>query len=233
MSAIFTEIEIPFALAVEHASRDEFEAVGLSHWLAEGERLHYQELEKNAVAKRCRQWLLGRYAGKVACRRWLEEQGMQVVDWQAIQISNDSNGMPQLYLDGMNEPPAISIAHTGDEAIAVVAAPGNSVGIDIETRVAHSNLPALAKRISSEPEYQLWFANATEAEMAERFLQLWLAKEATAKCTGMGLQWRLPSFAVQKAAPRELTVEHEGKNYTVRLANCSDRVMCALAFLRS
>lgn len=233
MSAIFTDIEVPFALAVEHVSWDEFEAAGLQRWLADAEIRHYEELAKHAVDKRCRQWLLGRYAAKVACRRWLEEQGRPVVDWRAIQISNAPNGMPILSLDGMKDSHAISIAHTGDEAIAVVAAAGNLVGLDLETRVAHTNLPGLAKRISSEQEYQQWFANATEEEMAEGFLQLWLAKEATAKCTGVGLQWRLPSFAVQKVAPMELTVEHEGKDYTVRLARGSDRVMCALAFLRS
>ncbi len=233
MSAIFTDIDMPFALAVEHVTWDEFEAAGLQQWLADAERVRYEELEKNAVDKRCRQWLLGRYAAKIACRRWLEEQGRPVVEWQAIQISNDSSGMPMLSLDCRHDSLAISIAHTGDEAVAVVAAQGNSIGIDLETRVAHSNLPKLAKRISGEQEYQQWFANATEEEMAEGFLQLWLAKEATAKCTGVGLQWRLPSFAVQKVAPMELTVEHEGKDYTVRLARGSDRVMCALAFLRS
>ncbi len=232
MSAIFANIDMPFALAVEHVTLMEFEAAGLQQWLAEAERIRYKELKTHAVAKRCRQWLLGRYAAKVACRRWLQAQGNQVLDWKAIQISNDPNGMPKLNLEGVNDLPSISIAHTGDEAVAVVAASGNLVGIDIEARVAHSNLPALAKRISSEQEYQQWFANATEKEMAERFLQLWLAKEAAAKCTGMGLQWRLPLFAVQKVAPMELAVEHEGKDYTVRLANCSDRVMCALAFMR-
>lgn len=232
MSAIFTDIDIPFALTVEYVTSAEFEAAGIQQWLAEAERIRYEELKTHAVAKRCRQWLLGRYAAKVACRRWLAGQGKLVVDWQGIQISNDPNGMPKLNLDGVNDLLTLSIAHSGDEAVAVVAASGNPIGIDIELRVAHSNLPALTKRVSSDQEYQQWFADATEEEQAERFLQLWLAKEAAAKCTGMGLQWRLPSIEVQKVAPMELAVEHEGKEYTVRLSNCSDRVMCALAFPR-
>lgn len=232
MSAIFTDIDVPFALAVEHVTLAEFEAAGFQQWLAEAERIRFEELKTHAVAKRCRQWLLGRYAAKVACRRWLEGQGKPVVDWQAIQISNDPNGMPKFQLDGMKDSPALSIAHSGDEAVAAVAAPGNPIGIDIETGVARSNLPELAKRISSEQEYLQWFADATEDELAERFLQLWLAKEATAKCTGMGLQWRLATFEVRKIGHFELTVAHDGNDYTVYLSNSSGRAMCALAFLR-
>ncbi len=233
MSAIFTDIDVPFALAVEHVTLADFEAAGMQQWLAEAESIRYEELKIHAVAKRCRQWLLGRYAAKVACRRWLEGQGKSVVDWQAIQISNDPNGMPRLSLDGMEYSLNLSIAHSGDEAVAAIATSGNPIGIDIETRVIHGNLPALAKRISSEQEYQRWFTGATEGEFSERFLQLWLAKEAAAKCTGMGLQWRLPSFVVQKIAPMELAVEHEENDYTAYLINLSDQVMCALAFHRS
>ncbi len=219
MSAIFTDIATPFAVAVEHVTQVEFDAAGATHWLTVEEQARYDELKLNAVAKRSRQWLLGRYAAKVACRRWLQGRGVEVSEWQSIQISNAENGMPHLTIHGSDNPPTLSIAHSGEEAIAAVADPGNQIGVDIENRTLHSELHALSKRICNETEYQRWFAGIAGTKLPERFRQLWLAKEATAKCTGRGLRWRPGAFEVMQLSEREALVVHGDEQYVVHYEN--------------
>ena len=219
MSAVFTDIDVPFALAVEHVTQVEFDAAGLSHWLTVEEQARYDELKLKAVAKRSRQWLLGRYAAKVACRRWLQGQGLEVSEWRAIQVGNTENGMPRLTIHGSDNSPTLGIAHSGEEAIAAVADPGNQVGVDIENRILHSELHALSKRICNETEYQRWFTGLAVEMLSERFRQLWLAKEATAKCTGKGLQWRPGTFEVVRLSEREAIVLHGDEQYVVHYEN--------------
>lgn len=231
MSALFIDIAVPFPLAVEHVTQRAFEVAALHDWLSDEEQARYVELQATAVAKRSRQWLLGRYAAKVACRRWLEEQGMPVVAWRDLQIGNDHSGMPFITVQGIDNAPTVSIAHSGNEAVAAVAAPGNPVGVDIESRIPRTNLHALAKRISSETEFKRWFASIPEKELAERFRCLWLAKEASAKCTGKGLQWQPGRFEVVALAEGVVEVSYGDNRYAVHLSRIRDG-MAALALCR-
>lgn len=232
MSAIFTDIDLPFMLAVECHIQTEFEAAVLSDWLTDEEQTRYLELQATAVAKRSRQWLLGRYAAKAACRRWLKEQGMPVVGWRDIQLGNNQFGMPFITIQGIEKVPTISIAHSGNEAIAAIAAPGHPVGVDIESRPPHTDLRALAKRISSESEFNRWFAAIEGEELAERFRYLWLAKEATAKCTGKGLQWQPGMFEVMELGENSAEVSHGDRHYAVYLSRTTEG-MAALALAKA
>lgn len=215
MSAIFSDVAAPFPLVAEYVTQSEFDATVLTDWLTDDEQRRYVELQATAVAKRSRQWLLGRYAAKMACRRWLKEQGRPIATWCDIQIGNSESGMPFITIKGLGTEPAISIAHSGNEAIAAITAPGNPIGVDIENRPLHTDLHALAKRISSEAEFQRWFATITVDELSERFRTLWLAKEATAKCTGKGLQWRPGMFEVVALDRDTAEVSYGDKSYAV------------------
>jgi phosphopantetheinyl transferase len=230
MNAIFTEHDAPFSLAAELVTQTEFNALQLNEWLTDAEQTRYDELQHNAVVKRCRQWLLGRYAAKCACRRWLEEQGKDIVEWCDIQVSNSETGMPFLTIQGIENPPTLSIAHSGEVAIAAVAAPGNPIGVDIESRTPHTDLHALAKRITSEIEYQRWFADIKEAELPKLFHQLWLAKEATAKCTGRGLQWQPGTFDVLQLNEKDAEVSYGKARYAIHYEN-RGTAFSALAWL--
>jgi phosphopantetheinyl transferase len=231
MSAIFSDIVTSFPLVVEHVTQSEFEVAGLKDWLTDEEQARYQQLQASAVEKRSSQWLLGRYAAKIACCRWLEQQSMPVPGWRNMQIGNNQSGMPFITIQGIEEAPTISIAHSGNEAVAAVAAPGNPIGVDIESRSPRTNLQALAKRICSETEFNHWFAPIEDGELAERFLILWLIKEAVAKCCGKGLQWRPELFAVVKLDKKTAEVVHDDKGYAVNISRTSDG-MAAMAMLK-
>ncbi len=229
MSTIFTDIDVPFPFVAECVSQSDFDAVNLSDWLCDQEKTRYRQLQASAVTKRSRQWLLGRYAAKSACRRWLEEQGLSVVVWNEIQISNNESGMPFITIQGIDEVPAISIAHSGYEAIAAIAAPDNPVGVDIESRVPRTDLLALAKRICSETEFNRWIASIKDNELPDRFRALWLAKEAVAKCSGKGLQWKPGSFEVVVLSDDAAEVRHGESRYVIGM-NCTSEGVAALAW---
>lgn len=228
MSDIFNDIDVSFSLSVEYIIQSEFDALNLTDWLSEEEQTRYTQLQTSAVTKRSRQWLLGRYAGKTACRRWLEEQRLPNVEWRNIQIGNDDSGMPFITIQGIEEAPTISIAHSGNEAIAAVAAPGNPVGVDIESRAPRTNLHALAKRICSEAEFNRWFVSIKDVQQPDRFRTLWLAKEAVAKCSGKGLQWQPGVFEVIELDGTTAEVSYGDKRYSVDIANTTE-AMAALA----
>ncbi len=229
MGSIFTGIDAPFALAVEYVAREKFDAQDMGDWLTDGELVRYSELKAQAVAKRTYQWLLGRYVAKCACRRWLKEQGMPVPDWKDIQVSNDPNGMPRLSISEVNKPLTLSIAHSGDQAVAAVAACGNPVGVDIECYTPRTNLRALAMRVCKEAEYQRWFVGLEENALLLRFTQLWLAKEATAKCTGNGLQWQPGVFEVVSLSESTAHVQHADSHYVVNYESDAG-ILSALAW---
>jgi phosphopantetheinyl transferase len=228
VSAIFTDIDVSFSLAVEYVNQGDFDALNLTDWLSDEERTRYTQLQTSAISKRSRQWLLGRYAAKSACRRWLEEQGLPVVKWHEIQIFNDQSGMPLITIRGIEEAPTITIAHSGTEAVAAIAAPGNSVGVDIESHTPRTDLHALAKRICSETEFNRWIAIVKDDELPDRFRALWLAKEAVAKCCGKGLQWQPGMFEVVKLEENRAEVSHGDKRYSVDINRTADG-MAALA----
>lgn len=232
MSAIFANLDVPFSLAVELVTQADFDAAGLTDWLTDDEQVRFEELKVHAVAKRGLQWLLGRYAAKLACRRWMEEQGMPITEWNNIQVDNDSNGMPRLTISGMTDLPNLSIAHSGHEAIAAVSAHAVPVGVDIESHIPQMHAAALAKRVSSTTEYQRWFLNITEEVLSERLLYFWVAKEATSKCVGSGLQWQTKAFQIIDMHMTQLSVEFNGSVYSVYLDDASYNGACAVAFQR-
>lgn len=233
MSAIFVDADVPFPLTIEYVSQANFDAAGMANWLTHDEQERFAELQSNAVTKRSRQWLLGRYAAKLACRRWLEERGMSVTEWTDIQINNTANGMPRLAIKNIKESPTLSIAHSGDEAIAAVAEPGCRIGVDIESNTPRANLKALAKRICSESERSRWFNGVEHGALTERFTQLWLAKEAVAKSTGEGLRWKPGMFEVVDLSATTAHVQHNGCRFVVCFESSTDNMMYALACIHT
>jgi phosphopantetheinyl transferase len=230
VSAIFNDIDVSFSLSVECIKQSVFDALNITNWLSEEEQTRYKQLQISAVTKRSRQWLLGRYAAKSACRRWLEEQGLPVVEWRDIEIGNSESGMPFITIQGIEEAPTISIAHSGNEAIAVIAAPGHPVGVDIESRTPRTNLHALAERICSEAEFNRWFTSVKDVELPDRFRALWLAKEAVAKCGGKGLQWQPGMFEVVGLDEDSAEVSYGENQYAVAMARTAEG-MAAIAWL--
>jgi 4'-phosphopantetheinyl transferase len=78
----------------------------------------------------------------------------------------------------------------------VVIAYGESpVGVDVERIRMDSGKENIARRYFT-PEEQEYLFSAGEAEKAERFFEIWTAKESYLKYLGTGLRRSLNSFSV-------------------------------------
>jgi phosphopantetheinyl transferase len=148
--------------------------------------LHAEELRQfNGLAGiplRQKQWLLGRIAAKDAVRRWLRGDGNEpMIHPAAFIIAQDELRRP--FVSGLSTPvPHISIAHSGERAVAIAHA--NNVGIDLEpvepraSGLLASILTTVeAGRLEAVP-------NAERDEMATR---IWCAKETAGKAWGTGI----------------------------------------------
>ena len=120
---------------------------------------------------------LGSLTGHRAGRQLLERLYREVTGEPLPPILLSPRGKP----DCEHSPYHFSITHTDRHAFCVLSR--NPVGIDAEEldRPVH---PSLVKRVlSSEEQKRLGQAQNQQ----EAFLTLWVLKEASAKCSGMGL----------------------------------------------
>ncbi len=218
--------QLPFDVVLLHLQGDELDESQAETWLSEAERLRYRELLETSVAKRARQWLLGRRAAKLACRHWFERQQQTPPEWTAITIANDEWGAPRLEISGYQVPPSLSISHCDDESLAAVAAHGQHLGVDIERCGARrASALGLARRFCDEAEFQHWFDGLDEPGAQTRMLRLWVLKEAAAKATGRGFQGRPQTFTVEALRDDSAWVRHQGVRYEARLWADDERLM--------
>jgi phosphopantetheinyl transferase len=184
-------------------------------YLGAAERAEYQRRTPRAA----RQWLLGRIAVKDAVRQWLWDAGAGPVFPIEITVTNDSSGRPRV-TGPFDEPPEVSLAHTGSLAAALVGDPGcvpgagTGVGIDIE-QIADRDDRTVAAILtdaerglldtlcSSDPGS----SDQTRSSWITRF---WTAKEAVAKAAGTGLGGRPHTFVVERIDGDRLLVAPEG-----------------------
>jgi phosphopantetheinyl transferase len=174
------------------------------HYLRAGEMDEFQA--KARLPQRQRQWLMGRIAAKDAARAWRARRAARDVDLHpaAFTITSNEAGQPRVDTWPAGEAaPHISIAHAGDQAIALAnAAP---VGIDIE-RVAPRDDHFLAG-FSSAAERQRLTAYAG-AERDAWITRLWCAKEAFGKRLGQGVPAARDVEARQVGADGSLRMRH-------------------------
>ena len=104
-------------------------------------------------------------------------------------------GKPYLAGDGLEALgglPELSVAHVEGEAVAVAAAPGVPVGVDLE-RTARVEIADLLRGGFSEGERAMLSRAGCDAR---RVLQAWCAKEAAAKCLGTGFDGQPHNFVL-------------------------------------
>ena len=136
------------------------------------------------------------------CGEWLAKTMLAAlggVPVEEIHLARDGRGKP--YVIGL--PLYFSISHSGGHvACAVDAAP---VGLDVEERRPRDT--AAARRVCSPQELAFIFADEEGASL--RFLQVWTAKEACVKLSGVGLGGMREAdfFALR---PRLATWEEDG-----------------------
>ncbi|MGH3996405.1 MAG: 4'-phosphopantetheinyl transferase family protein, partial [Pseudonocardiaceae bacterium] len=167
----------------------------MRRYLSAAERADYQRRTPRAA----RQWLLGRVAVKDAVRQWLWNAGAGPVFPVEVTVDNDASGRPRV-AGPFDEPPEVSLAHTGSLAAALVCGADRcptGVGIDIE-QITYRDEHTVAA-ILTDAECRLVDAQSSSAaERASWVTRFWTAKEAVAKAAGTGLGGRPHQFAVER-----------------------------------
>ena len=101
----------------------------------------------------------------------------------AIRMVRGPSGKPRL--DGPG--PAFNMAHSGD--VAVIAVGGRAdLGVDVEVRRPVPRLGAMIRYACTPVERAALGAVPDDAARTDRFLELWVRKEAVLKAIGRGLR---------------------------------------------
>ncbi|HEX6403979.1 MAG TPA: 4'-phosphopantetheinyl transferase superfamily protein [Pseudonocardiaceae bacterium] len=170
----------------------------MRRYLGADERAEYHRRTPRAA----RQWLLGRIAVKDAVRQWLWDAGAGPVFPAEITVTNDAAGRPMV-TGPFDDPPQVSLAHTGSLAAALVGPPDGpraahlGVGIDIEQIHNRDDSTVTAILTAAERDLlaTLCSSDQTRSSWVTRF---WAAKEAVAKAAGTGLGGRPHRFVVER-----------------------------------
>jgi phosphopantetheinyl transferase len=180
----------------------------MRRYLVAAERAEYAD--RSPMAQR--QWLLGRVAVKDAVRELLWRRGAGPLFPAQIRVGNDAAGRPWARGPG-GETYRVSLAHTGQVAVALVAVDGEAVGIDIEPVVGRP-VDSVAAAALTEAEKDL-VKRAGPAGEAELLTRLWTAKEAAAKAAGSGLRGHPRRFAVTELTGTGCTVTADGRSWPI------------------
>lgn len=138
-----------------------------------------------------------------------------------LEFENTPQGKPML----KNHPEFhFNISHSGQWV--VIAYDTHPVGIDVEQICWDSGKENIARRFFTSDEQEYVFGQPKQG-MAERFYEVWTAKEGYLKYLGVGLQKSLASFSVlQLAVPERyystldggyaMTVWAKGKDHAIK-----------------
>jgi acyl transferase domain-containing protein/phosphopantetheinyl transferase len=166
----------------------------MRRYLAASERTQYEQHNPRGRHR----WLLGRIAAKDAARQYLWDRGASELFPAEFVIDNEASGRPTV--TGLPPGTGISIAHSGEFAVALVGATdaaGRGVGIDVQA--VEERTPQFEGLACTESERALLDLCAagmgTRLECLTRF---WAAKEAVAKAVGTGLGGRPHRFEVKQ-----------------------------------
>ena len=187
----------------------------------------------SAPLRRRREWLFGRAALKEAVRAWVQAQTGAWLYPSDIVVQHDAHGAPFVtgaWTASLIEAPSVSLSHNQQACLAAVAPAGQPVGVDAEA-FGRVQQPVLIAQ-SLAPAEQGLVQGLQGLALEERVLRLWCAKEAAAKCLGIGLQGRPEAYQVVWADEgfETLVVTHELGTVETRLA-CQDHTIIAVAVM--
>jgi phosphopantetheinyl transferase len=117
-----------------------------------------------------------------------------------IEIATDQYGYPTVrgaLIDKLDCRLSLSIAHTGEQAVAIVGECGDERGVGIDVEPMGRNHPGLESGALTTQEQALLFA-VPVARREEWWLRLWCAKEALAKAIGRGMAGHPFNLMVQQ-----------------------------------
>lgn len=184
------------------------------------ERDEWRALRDARTARR-REWLAGRAAIKEGVRHYVYQRTGQLLLPADIAVGHDAQGAP--FVDGwwcgtLVDAPSVSLAHAAGDCVAAVAGPDQPVGVDLESLDPPRRADLLVDALADEERPLL--AGLAGAQLAERLLRLWCAKEAASKCLGIGLGGAPWAYRVTPADAgfNEFEVTHDAGTVAVRVA---------------
>ena len=154
-------------------------------WLTAAER---EVLAGLKVAKRRRDWRLGRFAAKEVIASWLR------VDLSRIEVLAQAGGAPAASLDGGRVAASITLSHRADRALAAVATNGVTVGCDLELLEPRSDA-FVAEWLAPAEQRLLHAAGGPDRVLVANLM--WTAKEAAAKARAEGLRLNVRHAVVE------------------------------------
>lgn len=162
-------------------------------WLTDSELIR---LARFRIAKRRNEWLAGRFAAKSAI------EARHGVPFRSVEIAavdeGVESGRPFYRIAGEPGPFALSIAHGAGVALALLAgAPGERVGIDIET--VRERDAAFESVALSRAELEL-LQGSEGVERGRAVTAAWVLKESLLKAVGIGLRAPLPGISLGELA---------------------------------
>jgi len=115
-------------------------------------------------------------------------------DPQTIGFDYSAKGKPTLLQP--NIPLYFNVSHSGNYGLIGIA-DDQLIGVDLEFMQPKAHLLSLAQRFFS-PSESLWLNAQPAADQITNFYQLWTAKEAFLKATGLGISAGLDRVIVSK-----------------------------------
>jgi 4'-phosphopantetheinyl transferase len=149
------------------------------HWLTFHERARYEGFRFD---KRRRDWLLGRWAAKIAL---LGVSGLPERDIKRFEIASAPNGAPLPRLDGRPYQARLSLSHSNNRAFSTVSAGTRALGCDIELVEPRSEV--FVETYFTESE-RVHVERTSPLFRDSLVTKIWSAKESTLKALRTGLQ---------------------------------------------
>ncbi len=147
-------------------------------WLTPDERAR---LDGFRFEKRRRDWLLGRWAAKVAL---LAITGLSHRDIARLEIGSAPDGAPLPRLDNRPCPVALSLSHSNDRALAAVMQGATPLGCDLE--LVESRGPGFVETYFTTAECDA-VERANPEDRDTLITMIWSAKESALKALRHGL----------------------------------------------
>jgi 4'-phosphopantetheinyl transferase len=156
-------------------------------WLTAAER---GVLARLRIAKRRRDWRLGRFTAKAVVAAWLG------VEPSRVEVLAGPGGGPVVGVDGAPAAVSLSLSHRADRAMAVVAGADAPIGCDLEVVEPRSDA-FVAEWLA--PAEQALVRGAVGERRALLANLVWTAKEASAKARAEGLRLNVRGAIVEPA----------------------------------
>lgn len=162
-------------------------------WLTSDERAR---LDGFRFEKRRRDWLLGRWAAKVALQAIT---GLSHRDIARFEIASATDGAPLPRLDNRPYPVALSLSHSNNRALAAVMQAATPLGCDLE--LVESRGPGFVETYFTTAECEA-VERANPEDRDTLITVIWSAKESALKALRHGL--RVDTRSVEVSADGEI-----------------------------